>query len=161
MPLCYKGETWDAQFIDIKSDFMKKPVTLANIYRLPSYNAEMVESFNRKLDSILKTMGWPGKYQILFGDTNLNLLNIHTDGAISSFYSNLCGQSFTPHIKLPSRVTHCSATLIDKIWFRSAPNTYTPLQHISSRILTDKISNHLAGIVSFNILNPHVKFLSL
>ena len=72
MPLCYKGETWDAQFIDIKSDFMKKPVTLANIYRLPPYNAEMVESFNRKLNSILKTMGWPGKYQILVDDTNLN-----------------------------------------------------------------------------------------
>ena len=153
-PLSFTSFIWDALAVDIKSDFMKKPVTLINLYRLPPYSAALVENFNSKLNSILKAMGRPGKYQILAGDTNLNLLRVKEDGPISSFYENLCHQGFSPHITLPSRVTHCSATIIDNIWFRSPPNIFTPLQHISSRILTDSISDHFACVTSFNILNP-------
>ena len=35
-PLCIKSDEWEALFLDIKADHMKKPVTLGNIYRRPA-----------------------------------------------------------------------------------------------------------------------------
>ena len=62
-PLCFTSEDLDALVIDVKGDSMKKPATIINLYRLNPYSAALVESFNKRLNTILKKMGTPVKYQ--------------------------------------------------------------------------------------------------
>ena len=153
-PLCYQGKDWEALFIDITAEFMKKPVTIGNIYRPGRGNNQaQLQAFNSKLNSIIKTMGKPGKYQILVGDFNHDLIKIHQGTMVSNFYENLTDQVFSTHITLPTR-KDTSATLIDHIWLRSLPTTFTPPHTIGSYILTDKISDHMACVCSFDIQNP-------
>lgn len=152
-PLCFQGDDWEALFVEVSSDFMKKPVTIGNIYRPGRNSQAQLLAFNKKLGTIIKTMGTPGKYQILTGDFNQDLIKLHTSAMVSTFYNNLIEQGFYPHVTLPTR-KDTTATLLDHIWLRSPPSTFTPPQTIGSYILTDKISDHMACICSFDIQNP-------
>ena len=153
-PLCYQGKDWEALFIDITANFMKKPVTVGNIYRPPRNSKPLLGKFQSELNAIIKKMGTPAKYQILAGDFNFNLVNINQGTMVPNFFENLSDQLFSPHITLPTRKDKGSCTLLDHIWLRTPPSTFVPPSAIGSFILTDKISDHMAGICSFNIQNP-------
>ena len=57
-------------------------------------------------------------------------------------------------VPLITRATRLAATtLIDHIWFRAPPAAPTPLQHISTKILLNKFSDHQACVASLEILN--------
>ena len=157
-PLCCLNEDWEMQFVDIFADSLKKPVTLGNIYRPPRNSADKIDGFISAMDSTLKKMGTPGKYQILCGDYNLNLLNVLQSEKINKYFELLVSEDFAPFITLPTRLDNNGAcTLIDNIWVRSPPGCPTPMQHVSSRILTDKFSDHMACIVTLDIMSPTFK----
>ena len=156
-PLCFKGADWEALFVDISSEFMKKTVTLGNIYRPGRQNSKaQLEAFSSKLNSIIKAMGTPGKYQVLVGDTNFDLIKVNQPDTqmVRKFYEDMTEKAFFPQITLPTRIGKTSATLLDHIWLRSPPAVHTPIQAIGSYILTDKISDHMACVCSFDIQNP-------
>ena len=155
-PLCVKSELWECLVIDVKADHMKKTITLANVYRAPRTLQAHIETFRKGISSLIKKMGTPNKYQLLCGDYNLDLLKVHKNTTSTDFFYTLVRQQFAPQITLPTRKdeTRQAFTLIDNIFFRSPPNSYLPVHNISSRILTDKISDHFACVASFDILNP-------
>ena len=98
-------------------------------------------------------MGTPGKYQIFAGDFNFNLLKVNENTSATRFFNNLVSHSFAPQITLPTRKdpVHGTLTIIDNIWLRSPPSDFLSNHNISSRILTDKISDHFACVASFNV----------
>ena len=153
-PLCIQDDMWEALFIDVTADFMKKPVTIGNIYRPGRNDQHKIEKFRNQLNQVIKKMGTPGKYQLLVGDTNFNLLNIDDSPMITDYFTNLAEQGFTNHITLPTRKCDTTVTLLDHIWFRSPPTTCTSVSQIQSYLLTDKISDHMACVCTFDILNP-------
>ena len=155
-PLCFKGSDWEALFVDISADFMKKSVTLGNIYRPGRNSKPQLEAFSSKLNSIIKTMGTPNKYQLLVGDINFDLIKVNQPNTkmVRTFFDEMTEKSFSPQITLPTRIGTTSATLLDHIWLRSPPAEHTPTQAIGSYILTDKISDHMACVCSFDIQNP-------
>ena len=153
-PLCIQEDNWEALFIDITADFMKKPVTIGNIYRPGRNDQPKIEKFRHQLNQVIKKMGTPAKYQLLVGDTNFNLLNIDEKTMITDYFTNLVDQGFTNHITLPTRKCDTTVTLLDHIWLRSPPTTCTSISQIQSYILTDKISDHMACICTLDILNP-------
>ena len=153
-PLCIQEDNWEALFIDVTADFMKKPVTIGNIYRPGRNDQQKIQKFRTQLNQIIKKMGTPGKYQLLVGDINFNLLNIDASPMITDYFTNLAEQGFTNHITLPTRKCDTTVTLLDHIWLRSPPTTCTSVSQIQSYILTDKISDHMACVCTFDILNP-------
>ena len=135
---------------------MKKTVTLGNIYRPGRNSKAQLLAFSTKLKAIIKEMGTPNKYQILVGDTNFDLIKVNQPDTkmVRTFYDEMTEKSFFPQITLPTRIGNTSATLLDHIWLRSPPAVHTPTHAIGSYILTDKISDHMACVCSFDIQNP-------
>ena len=153
-PLSCHEEDWEMQFIDIFGDSLKKTITLGNIYRPPRNSADQIDGFIKAVESTIRKMGTPAKYQILAGDFNLNLLKFSESERIGTFFDMLVSQDFAPLITLPTRMADTgTCTLIDNIFFRSPPGLPTPIQHITSRILTSSFSDHLACVISLDIMH--------
>ena len=58
------------------------------------------------------------------GDFNLNLLNNQNHNATGEFLDGLYSHLFFPLIKLPSRITSHTATLIDNIFSNHVKHSY-------------------------------------
>ena len=78
--------------------------------------------------SILKKVSFENKDVYLLGDFNISLLNYESD-------------RHTPYIKLPTRITPRSKTLIDNIFYNNFNESI-----ISGNLITD-ISDHLAQFI--------------
>ena len=76
-PLSCRETDWEMQFIDIFGESLKKPITLGNIYRPGRSSANLIDSFISAVQSTIRKMGTPAKYQILTGDFNFNLLRFN------------------------------------------------------------------------------------
>jgi exonuclease III len=124
---------FESLWIEIHSKFHRNMVCSV-IYRHPHSN---LENFTNHLTQAMHKISKEGKYCILMGDFNINLLNYESHTPTDEFINNLGVFCFQPHILQPTRITDHSATLIDNIFFNS-------IEHysISGNLLCD-ISDHL------------------
>ena len=85
VPLSCCQEDWEMVFVDIFSENFKKPITLGNIYRPPRNGPDQIDGFIEHMQNTITQMGRPGKFQILAGDYNLNLLKVKESEKIEIF----------------------------------------------------------------------------
>ena len=69
-------------------------------------------------------------------DFNVNMLNFETHDLTNEYINSLISKSFIPLIRMPTRIVHQSATLIDHIWRNKICNKY------KSGVLINSISDH-------------------
>ena len=69
-----------------------------------------------------RNTGW--EHCVLMGDFNINLLNIHSNGAIQSFFDIMSTESFLPLITKPTRIMiaefGCGRTLVNVLSIKVA-----------------------------------------
>ena len=76
---------------------------------LKSFNSDYIKPFLHLLAS-------ENKQLIIYGDFNVNLLNVQEDLESTTFLDSLGSNLILPHILLPTRITEDSHTLIDNIF---------------------------------------------
>ena len=123
--------------------FDKKKITIICIYRPPTSpnlsENEALDAFHSSLHNLLSLA--PSNC-FIFLDSNINLLcnSLVGDRYIDTFHS----RGFLNHIKVPTRITINSCTLIDQIFSNNSTN-----EGISGVITTD-ISDHLPTFIIFD-----------
>ena len=114
------------------------------IYRHPNVKLEKMLDF---LYTTTEKINREGKYCLLMGDFNINLLNYGSHLETDDFVNTLGSYNFNPQILKPTRITHHSATLIDNIFFNS-------LEHLTiSGNIISSITDHLPNFLIVNKLS--------
>ena len=73
-----KSKYWDGLFIDVFGDHLRKPVTIANIYRPPKNNTNaQIQAFCDKITPIKTQISKANTDSFFVGDFNINLLKIN------------------------------------------------------------------------------------
>ena len=121
-----------------------KNIIIGTIYRPPRSNHN---DFINCIHEILANPVLNNKHCFLMGDFNINLLNIHSNGAIQSFFDIMSTDSFLPLITKPTRIRDTSATLIDNIFTNVLP-------HPNSAIIISDISDHFPIFACFQLQRP-------
>ena len=95
------------------------------------------------------------KHIVIVGDFNINLLSPSTSG-VASYINLLSDFQFTQHVTAPSRVTNCSATLIDHL-------LVTPSLSVSHSYHTVGLSDHRCQVLEIDIpvVRPDVHYVSI
>ena len=84
-------------------------------------------------------------FYIWAGDINIDTLKYESDKNISDYVTNFIETNFIPCIKLPTRFTDISATLIDHIMIRVPKKLIQ--NKVSSGNLVTEITDHLSNFV--------------
>ena len=138
---CEKQHLYDCLFIEIKLQNNHK-IILGTIYRSPGKNSSVA-----LIEDLLKLLTKLNKENcslIITGDININLLNCDKHLPTSTFLDSCISNGLLPHITLPTRVTHSTATLIDNIFIKSSqPNIC-----LSSGVIKTLISDHYPCFVN-------------
>ena len=74
---------------------------------------------------------------LIFGDFNINLMNLNSVVSCHDFYDLFISGNYTPLIDMPTRVTPTSATCLDHIYVNIIENFFTG-------VLQTTISDHYA-----------------
>ena len=106
-----------------------------------------IKKFNEDISQLLQKILLEKKSIVLMGDYNINLLNYETDPSVESFIDTIYSNSLLPAIKIPTRLTSQSKTLIDNIFISDITSD------IIAGNLNISISDHLAQIVIFHDSN--------
>ena len=74
-----RSDIWEGPFIDVSGHNLHRPITIGNIYRPPHNNNDNanIETFIEEMSPIINTLQKENKYATIFGDFNINLLQIH------------------------------------------------------------------------------------
>ena len=104
-------EPCDLEVIWIELKTKEGRFLVSSIYRPPNERSDWFVSFSQMLENV----SLQGMSILLTGDFNLDLLNSY-DKNSSEFGSILCEHNLTQLIKVPTRITQTSATLIDHIF---------------------------------------------
>ena len=122
---------------------------IGSVYRPPNSDVHL---FNTEWLSILNTIDQSkNTISVISGDFNLNLLKHSSHAPTGEFLNNLLSYNFLPTIRVPTRISITSATLIDNIFINSIKNNY------NSALVYNDISDHLVAILSFQTKVPNVK----
>lgn len=148
--LSISDKYFEALWIEIQDD-LQRNLLFGVIYRHPKGNLNL---FFQYINSVLQKVNREGKYCMISGDFNIDLLKFGSHSETGEFMNILGTHFFQPHILQPTRITDHSATLIDNIFFNS-------LDHfaISGNIIND-ISDHMANFLiinKFSSLSDNVK----
>ena len=97
---------------------------------------------------------------VLCTDQNLDLLKTHLYKPSRDFLSFMLDNEFVPYIMKPTRVTHCSSTLIDNIYIRRKNKV---LMKNYSYILIDGMSDHFPCFVSYELYRskPYENYITM
>lgn len=119
----------------IEATYKKTTILVGEIYRVPNTSVKTsIERFHTILER-LKLY----KHDVILGtDQNFDLVKYNNDTNIRLFLDGFISSGFLPTITKPTRITHCSATLIDNIYVKG-PSYYSH----TSGILQYDISDHL------------------
>ena len=142
------SDVWEFQAIDIPATPHNKHVILINVYKPSKDNSNNnIETFISELSSLLQKISRSKANILITGDFNINLLDINHRRVFGDFLNLMSTNGFCPEIKLPTRFTDNSCTLIDNICYKNSVNSLCA----SSGILLTDISDHLPCFVSVNI----------
>ena len=151
-----QSDIWEGLFIDVSGQNLRRPITIGNIYKPPhnNNNNANIERFIEEISPIINTLQKENKYAAIFGDFNINLLQINEREKFEEFFDLMCTNNFFPKITLPTRSSKKSCTLIDQMFCKSPHLDHT---NISSSIIMSKISDHFPCLVKLEILNEKPK----
>ena len=130
---------FESYFIEIAMENNRK-VIVGEIYRVP--NSGSVYNFIQEYEKIIGKMENENAEIIIGTDQNIDYLKIDSNLATAHFLETNLNAGIVPHILMPTRITHDTATLID--------NIYTKLKNIpkcKSAILTSDISDHFPCVL--------------
>ena len=96
---------------------------------------------NDHLKHMLDAIHYVNKSNLLTADFNVNLINFNKKRGTYNFLELLFNKNFTPQIRLPTRVTEKSATLIDNIFVKNPSFKYL------SGNITTSISDYLPQFI--------------
>ena len=124
------------------------PITIAAVYRPPNSSLHV---FLDEFINYIKNLclhNTPLKPTVcIASDFNINLLSSDTNTSVSDFLNTMYSFGFFPSILKPTRITNCSATLIDNIFinyplFFNAGLLYVDISdHLPSFAILDKFSH--------------------
>ncbi len=106
--------------------------------------------FNNKLSETLQGLKNVNKNIFVAGDFNIDLLKIDNHTVAQNFFEIFASFNLLPAIYKPTRITDCTATLIDNIFTNCLSNC------VHSSIIFSDISDHLpvAIVVDLKVRNP-------
>ena len=141
---------WEFQRVEIKGKRLKNTINLINMYRPPRFNTnnQTVSDFISEITPHMKTFGKESNNNIITGDFNIDLLQLHQRLKFQELLDMFTTNGFLPRITLPTRFSKKNCTLIDQTYTKLAD----PMQKCDSAIVTSKLSDHFACIIGFNIL---------
>ena len=151
-----QSDIWEALFIHVSGQNLRRPITIGNIYKPPHNNKNNanIERFIEEISPIINTPQRESKYAGIVGDFNINILQINDRDKFEEFFDLMCTNICFPKITLPTRSSKKSCTLIDQIFCKSPNLDHT---NISSSIIMSKISDHFPCLVKLEILNDKPK----
>ena len=126
----------------------KTNVIIASVYRHPSKNdTAFLEYINNTLLKIKKE----GKYILITGDFNYNLLKHDKDNQVEQFLGIMLSHFCQPHIVYPTRVVdNAKPSLVDNIFLNTIE--HNPL----SGNLTSKITDHMPNFLICQKFNKNI-----
>jgi hypothetical protein len=136
--LNFSNDLCESVFIEIGKEEMRttKNIIIGLMYRIPNTNTI---SFNDELKLILNTLNQENKFIYMMGDYNIDLLKSEEHAETSNFIDILYSNYMVPLITRPTRITQCTATLIDNIY----TNNFTDGHNLTQGLLFSDISDHL------------------
>ena len=128
----------------------KNKLLVRSLYRAPNTDqSKFLNDYKNFIDVLTKN----SDYKIILGmDHNLDLLKSHIHKKTQQFLNLNLDLDLFPVITRLTRITHTSATLIDKIFLDSRLTGQTV-----NKILVDDISDHLPSVLILENLNPSKK----
>ena len=94
---------------------------------------------------------------IILGDFNLNLLEIHNREKIAEYYDKFMSTGFLPRITLPTRFSNKSCSLIDQIFC----NFENLTEKCETAILTSRLTDHLQCFLTFEMAQIKKRLLNM
>ena len=91
---------------------------VGNIYRLPLYLSDDVQSFAKEYTDVLNVLRTRSKSVHVCADYNIDLLKIGSNNDYCSFYENGLSSSFAKKNTLPTRMCDTTSMLIDNVYTR-------------------------------------------
>ena len=148
---CCSEQEFESLFVEIEVSNQRN-IVAGVIYRHPKSKLDNTLDFvYRAADEINKE----GKYCLLIGDFNIDLLRFDTHSDTEEFINTLGTLSFHPYILKPTRITNHSATLTKNIFFNSLEH------HITNDNILSGITDHLPNFVIINKLSILPKILRI
>ena len=130
--------------IAVRLLYKKKVFSISEVYRPPNSDDKL---FISSLNDLMKEVR-TDPLNFVCGDFNYDLLKDEAHSASRSYFSHMLDNEYIPYILKPTRVTHTSSTLIDKIYVKSRT-----LMSNLSYVLLDGISDHYPCLVSHSLFN--------
>ena len=130
--------------IFIKIQLHNENLFCGNIYRSPSNDSRLNESFLNNLYNCIHNSNKSLNKCFITGDFNYDLSNQDNEHVCNFIEMMLEGHYF-PVINKPTRITDTSATVLDHIW------TNLHHQHIKSGVILNSLSDHLPVYMCFNL----------
>ena len=84
-----------------------------------------MSTFITEFSETLNTVHERSKKAYISGDFNIDLLKIHMNSTLNTFFENVTSQSFYPKIIRPTRICEHSNTLIENIYTNNLGNKHT------------------------------------
>ena len=140
------SDIWEGLFVKITDESFKNDIIVGNIYKPPrnNNNNENIAQFISEIDPILSDICLSNSEILLFGDYNINLLEINEREAYSDFFDKMTSFSLYPKITVPTRLGRHRASLID--------NAYCKLSECSldifAGVMVSDLSDHLPYFIS-------------
>ena len=131
--MCMKTDTFESVFVEYIVD--SRPETVGVIYRRPNSD---ISSFIELLADLLNIIKSTKNICHIIGDFNIDLLKYESSKYVQNFVNTFYGHGFHPCTNKPTRVSSCSASIIDHIWSNDLN-----INRINGILLTD-ISDHFA-----------------
>ncbi len=92
-----------------------KKYIVSNVYRPPEREVQELDTFIEQFYSFLNIIKTMNRSSFVCGDFNLNMLELHNNQRINTYFENMMACSFFPRITLPTRIQPPSFSLIDNI----------------------------------------------
>ena len=145
---------FESLFVEISLPNNKK-IIVGSVYRpgtkFPGLTfSQQFTQFSDTLSNLLADLGEKYEHVFIYGDFNLNVLEIANNKFIAEYIENVFSFGFLQLITRPTRVSDNSATIIDHILCNSmslSHNTY---------ILCSHLSDHFPIIHQFDITKPKI-----
>ncbi len=128
----YEGE-FECIFVKVRTGTNKK-IVLGEIYRVPNTNERLALS---RYEAILDQLHNNDTDVIIGTDQNFDFLQINSHRNTADLLDSFLEVGLFPTINKPTRVTHCSKTLIDNLYVKCGNKS-----DLSSGIILSDISDH-------------------
>ena len=144
----FSERIFESLFVEISLPSCKK-IVVGSIYRpgkSPGLTfTQQFTQFSEILSNLLADLGDKYEHVFLYGDFNLNVLEVSNNKFITEYIENIFSHGFLQLITRPTRVSENTATILDHILTNS-----TSLDH-NTYILCSRLSDHFPIIHQFNV----------